>query len=40
MIIKRILAPLDFSNSSSAAIDYAIGLALTQKAELILVHII
>ena len=40
MRIKRILAPVDFSDSAAVAVEYAVDLARMHKAELLLVHII
>ncbi len=40
MRIKRLLVPVDFSESSAKALDFAIDLALMHRAELLLVHVI
>lgn len=37
--VKRILVPTDFSETSDAALNYAIDLALTFRARLFLVHV-
>lgn len=38
--IRRILHPSDFSRASSAAFTMAVGLAKTNKAELLVVHVL
>jgi len=40
MKIKRLLVPVDFSDSSTKLIDYAIEFARMHRAELILLHVI
>jgi nucleotide-binding universal stress UspA family protein len=38
--LKRILCPVDFSDNSLHALDYAIALAQRQEAELVLLHVV
>ncbi|MBE0541822.1 MAG: universal stress protein [Verrucomicrobia bacterium] len=38
--INRILVPVDFSERSAAAVDYAVGLVRTMKARLALLHVV
>jgi universal stress protein A len=40
MNIKRLLVPVDFSDSSAKALDFAIDFARMHKAEVLLVHVI
>ena len=40
MAIKRMLVPIDFSETSLAALDYAVDLARTVRARMTLIHVV